>query len=96
MDKAYRKVVKSYSLSFAGVILVILISFWIKYLFPVYVNCKILPVLGSGLLLGGTLGYLVQLKILTWKQETKPEKICEGIFIACYLIGTFLITVYII
>lgn len=55
------------------------------------IDRKLISLMGTALILGGTLGYLVQWKIQTWEGETGPEKLNKGLFMTSYIIGTLLI-----
>jgi len=49
---------------------------------------------GSGILLAGTLGYLSTWDIQSFCGKTTPEKLNKTIFILCYVTGTTIIMLF--
>lgn len=83
-------VLKSYSESFLIVVACFFFAFFLSEICSI-VYSKIYMLVGSGLILWGTLSYLINWKVQTWGGKTLPEKINKNLFRGSYIIGTVLI-----
>lgn len=92
-QKAIKEVLRSYGYSFLLFFLLMLIWLILKIDIRGLIDCKLAIMIGSALLAGSTLGYLVEWRVRSWGGKTDAEKINQAILIFSYLIGTSLIMI---